>query len=307
MAGYVIRRLLAFIPLFWAVATLTFFMMHAVPGGPFDRDEGRPISEVTRKNLERKYNLDGSIAEQYVSFIGNLVQGDLGHSFSRNVPVSELIRARYRPTLELGLSAFAFSLVLGLTLGVLAAVYRNSWVDYVSVFVTTLGVAVPSFVLAVFLVIVFSLKLGWFDVIDWEFGNPRKMVLPTVSLGLLSAAYIARITRAAVLETLSEDYVRTARAKGLVERKVILGHAARNAMIPVITVLGPILAFLVTGSFVIERMFAIPGIGTLFVDSVLLRDYGVIMGTTLLFAAVIAVMNAAVDVSYAWVDPRIRY
>ncbi len=307
MAGYTIRRVLSFIPLLWAVATVTFFLMHAVPGGPFDRDDNRPLPQNTRENLEKKYDLDGSLGEQYISFLGNLVSGDLGWSFQRNVPVTDLIRARYPTTLQLGLSAFAFAVSLGLVLGLLAAVYQNSWIDYLSVFVATIGVAVPSFVMAVFLVVLFSLQFGWFDVIGWDLWNPRKMVLPSVSLGLLTAAYIARVLRASMLETLRQDYVRTARAKGLKEQTVILRHAARNAMIPVLTVLGPSLAFLVTGSFIIERTFAIPGIGTLFVEGVSNRDYGVIMATTLLFAAVIAVMNLLVDLSYGLVDPRIRY
>ncbi len=306
MLGYTFRRLLSFIPLLWAVATVTFLLMHAVPGGPFDAGP-RPLRASTIEALEQKYDLDGSLGKQYLSFMGGLLQGDFGLSFQRNVPVTELIEARYLTTLQLGMSAFAFALVAGVSLGILAAIYQNTIIDHLSVSVATVGVAVPSFVLAVFLVVVFSLKLDWFDVIGWEMWNPRKMVLPTVSLGLFSLAFIARITRAAMLETLHDDYIRTARAKGLKERQLVIRHAVRNSMIPVLTLLGPVLATFITGSFIIEKTFSIPGIGTLFVDAVGGRDYGVIMGTTLLYAFAVAVMNLLVDLSYGLVDPRVRY
>lgn len=305
MTGYLVRRVLALIPLLWAVATVTFVLMHAVPGGPFERD--KPLPAATVANLERKYGLDDPIGEQYLRFLGNLIQGDLGLSFTRNRPVTEVISARATPTVQLGLCAFAFAAIGGIGLGALAAMRARRWPDYASVAVATVGSSVPNFVVAAVLIQVFAVKLDWFDVLGWEFGNPRKMVLPTVALGLLPLAFIARITRAALLETMRQDYVRTARAKGLSERRVVLGHALRNAAVPILTVLGPILAALVTGSFIVERFFAIPGIGTAFVESVAQRDYGMIMGTTLLYAAVVAALNLAVDIAYAVADPRIRY
>lgn len=305
MAGYILRRILAFIPLIWAIATITFFLMHAVPGGPFDQE--KPLPEATKRNLEARYNLDGSLLEQYGTFLQNLVKGDLGISFNQDRPVTDIVRERLPKTLQLGLCAFVFALVGGLTLGVVSAVNQNRWPDYLGVFVATVGAAVPNFVVGVFLIIFLALKLGWFDVLGWEFGNPRKMVLPTVALGLLPLAFIARITRASMLEVLRQDYIRTARAKGLQEFKIIVRHAIRNALIPVLTVAGPILAGLITGSFVIERFFAVGGIGTAFVDAVMLRDYGMIMGTTLLYAIAIAVVNLLVDVAYGIADPRIRY
>jgi oligopeptide transport system permease protein len=305
MAGYIIRRVLVMVPLLWAVATLTFFLMHAVPGGPFDREKELP--PATKAALENKYHLSGSLASQYVYFLKDISHGDLGLSFRQDRPVLDVIKQGYPTTLQLGLCAFAFAVTVGLTLGVLSAVYQNGPLDYISVFFATAGAAVPSFVMAVFLVLLFSLKLGWFDVIGWELGNYKKMVLPSVALGLFPAAFLARMTRASMLEVLRQDYIRTARAKGLVERHVVISHAVRNALVPVLTVAGPTLAFLVTGSFIIEQTFAIAGIGTAFVNAVNLRDYGVIMGTTLLYAGVIAVMNLLVDISYAVADPRIRY
>lgn len=305
MIAYILRRLLVMVPLLWAIATITFFLMHAVPGGPFDHE--KPLPPATVAALERKYNLDGSLGERYLDFLGNLVRGDLGLSFRQNRPVSQVIGDGFPQTLQLGLCAFAFALVVGVTLGVISGVKQNGPMDYIGVFVATAGAAVPNFVLSVFLVLFFALRLGWFDVIGWEFGNPRQMVLPVVGLGMYPAAFIARITRASMLEVLRQDYIRTARAKGVSEFQVVMKHAVRNAMVPVLTVLGPILAALITGSFVIEHYFAIPGIGRSFVEAVGVRDYGVIMGMTLLYATIIALLNLAVDVSYAIVNPRIRY
>jgi len=311
MAGYIIRRLLSMIPLLLAVATLTFFLMHAVPGGPFDISEKTP--PAAKKNLEAKYNLDGPVVDwpwhdsQYRAFMVSLGHGDLGLSIRRNEPVTDILRAGLPTTVQLGTCAFLFALVVGITLGIVSAVNQNGPLDYLGVFIATVGVSVPSFVMAVFLILIFVLQFGWFDVLGWEMWNYRKMVLPTVSLGLLPAAFFARITRAAMLEVLRQDYIRTARAKGMHETRVVLRHAARNALIPVLTVAGPILAGLITGSFIIERTFQIAGIGTTFVDAVGLRDYGLIMGTTLLYAFVIAVMNLIVDITYGIADPRIRY
>lgn len=305
MAGYTIRRFLAFIPLIWAIATITFFLMHMVPGGPFDTE--RPLPEATKRNLEAKYHLDGNILEQYGAFLKELAKGDLGVSLNQDRPVTDIIRERIPKTIQLGFCAFIFALAGGLFLGILASTNQNRWPDYVSVFISTVGAAVPNFVVGVFCILFFALKLGWFDVLGWELGNYHKMVLPTVALGLLPLSFIARITRASMLEVLRQDYVRTARSKGLVERTVIMRHVVRNGLIPVLTVAGPIFAGLVTGSFVIERFFAVGGVGTAFVDAVALRDYGMIMGTTLLFALAIAIMNLLVDLAYGLVDPRIRY
>lgn len=305
MLAYTVRRVFLMIPLLLAVATVTFFLMHGVEGGPFDND--RPISESTRARLNERYGLDKSLPEQYIRYLGNLATFDLGISFSNDRPVRDIIGERFKISLQLGLTAFTMAMVLGLSLGIVSALYQNGMLDYIGVFFATVGAALPSFVLAPILVIVFSVNLHWFDVLGWELFNYKKMVLPTVALGTLSTAYVARITRASMLDVLRQDYIRTARAKGVKEYRVVMGHALKNALIPVLTVLGPILAGLVTGSFIIERAFAIPGLGYSFVNAVLIRDYGVIMGTTLFYALVIAVMNLVVDLLYGVVDPRIRY
>jgi oligopeptide transport system permease protein len=305
MTGYIIRRILWMIPLLWAVATVTFFLMHAVEGGPFDREKELPLNVLA--NLEAKYNLDKPLLEQYGLYMWDLVQGDLGLSFETNREVSTIIREGLEVSAQLGATAFLYAMVFGMTLGVIAALNQNKLGDYLGVFFATIGTALPNFIMATFLVIIFSVQLGWFDVLGWEFGNYRKMVLPVLALGTLPAAYIARVTRASILEVLNQDYIRTARAKGLAERVVVLRHTIKNAMVPILTVAGPIFAFLVTGSFIVERIFAINGVGRHFVTAIFQRDYGVIMGTTIFYAVIIAAANLAVDILYAVADPRIRY
>lgn len=305
MTGYIIRRVLWMIPLLWAVATVTFFLMHAVEGGPFDREKELPPNVLA--NLEKKYNVDNPLVEQYGLYLLNLVQGDLGLSFETNREVSTIIREGVEVSAQLGASAFLYAMVFGMTMGVISALNQNRLGDYLGVFFATIGTALPNFIMATFLVIIFSVQLGWFDVLGWELGNYRKMVLPILALGTLPAAYIARVTRASILEVLNQDYIRTARAKGLAERVVVLRHTIKNAMVPILTVAGPIFAFLVTGSFIVERIFAINGVGRHFVTAVFQRDYGVIMGTTIFFTVIVAFANLAVDILYAVADPRIRY
>ncbi len=305
MFAYIVRRLLWMIPLLWAVATVTFLLMHAVPGGPFDREKEVPPTVL--RNLEARYGLDKPLYAQYGDYLWRLLRGDLGISYRNNREVSSIIREGFVVSLQVGLFAFVTATVVGMTLGIVSALNRNGVMDYVGVFFATVGAAMPNFILATFLVIIFSVQLGWFDVLGWELGNYRKMVLPVASLATLPAAYIARVTRASMIEVLQQDYIRTARSKGLRETTVVLRHAVKNAMIPVLTVLGPIFAILVTGSFIIERTFQINGIGRRFVDGVFVRDYGIIMGTTLFYATVVAVANLVVDILYAYVDPRIRY
>jgi oligopeptide transport system permease protein len=305
VTAFIIRRVLWTIPVLWAIATVTFLLMHTVPGGPFDRDKELPAT--VRQNLERKYGLDKPLHEQYVQYMTNLAKGDLGISMRQNRPVTTIIREGLTVSLQLGLSAFVFATVFGMSMGLIAALNHNRPGDYAGVFVATVGSSMPNFILATFLVIIFSVQLGWTDVLGWEMFNPRKMILPTVALGILPAAYIARISRASMLEVLGQDYIRTARAKGLSEWAVIARHTVKNALVPILTVLGPILAVLVTGSFIIETSFAINGVGRHFVSAISSRDYGLIMGTTLFFAVIITFANLAVDILYAFVDPRIRY
>lgn len=305
MIAYTIRRVLFMIPLIWAVATVTFFLMHTVQGGPFDSD--KPPSAATRARLNEKYGLDKPLVEQYGTYLEHLLKGDLGISFSNDRPVRDIIKDRFPVSAQLGICAFLFALVFGLGLGIISSLNQNGIGDYAGVFVATAGAALPSFIMAPFVVIIFALKLHWFDTIGWEMWNYKKMVLPTVAFGFLPMAFVARITRASMLDVLRQDYIRTARAKGVREFVVVMRHAVKNAMIPVLTVLGPIFAGLIVGSFIIERAFAIPGLGRTFVESVAIRDYGLIMGVTIFYALVIAAMNLIVDLLYAVADPRIRY
>ena len=335
MTGYMVRRILWIFPVLWMVATITFFLMHAVPGGPFDQERELPPQVI--QNLNKKYNLDKPIYEQYVLYLWDIAEPklydhllgldlgplrmpgprlDLGLSYqSVDRPVTDLIRQGLKATVQLGVVAFIYAIALGMTLGIVAALNQNRIGDYLGVFFATIGASLPNFIIAVFLVIIFSVELRWTNVLGWDFGNilhgdppdPRKTVLPVIALGTLPAAYIARITRASMLEVLRQDYIRTARSKGLAEYIVVLRHTIKNAMVPILTVAGPIFANLITGSFIIESFFSIPGVGRRFVEAVFVRDYGMIMGTVLFYAAVIAIANLVVDLLYAAVDPRIRY
>ena len=312
MTGYVIRRLLWLAPVLFFVTLITFVLMHLVPGGPWDTND-RPISPQLREQLESKYGLDEPVWQQFLTFSWNALHGDLGVSFQyQDRSVTEIIREGVEVSAVLGLMALAFALAVGVTLGVVAAVRQNSPIDYASVFLSTFAASTPSFVLGILLIVVFAVQLGWLPVFGWEkawwlFPNWKQAILPTITLGALPAAYIARITRASVLEVLQQDYVRTARAKGLHERIVLGRHVLKNAVVPILTVSGPIAASLVTGSFIVETVFAIPGLGKQFVASVFQRDYGMIMGTTIFYAAIIAVANLVVDMVYVAVNPRIRY
>ncbi len=305
------------IPVLWAVATITFFLMHAVPGGPFT--EERDVPESVLRALNARYDLDKPLWEQYLNYLLNLVQGDLGLSFRGDREVSGLIGDGFFVTFQLGLLAFAVSVAWGVFLGTVSALNRNGPLDYLGVFFATAGSAVPNFVAGTFLIIIFAINLDWFKIVGWggpdewnELFNPgawdfRKVVLPVIALSLLPSAFIARIMRASMLEVLNQDYIRTAQAKGLQYYVVILRHTIKNALIPVLTVMGPIFATLITGSFIIESLFSIPGVGGAFVDAVVRRDYAMIMGVTLFYAFIVAVVNLLTDIAYAVVDPRIRY
>lgn len=305
MASYIARRVMLMVPLILVMVTITFMLMHAVEGGPFDTD--RPLPPATRQRLEERYGLDKPLVQQYGLYLVRLAQLDLGISFANDRPVRDLIGEHLLPTAQLGITAFVFAVVTGIGLGTLSALNQNGVWDYVGVFIATVGAALPSFILAPLLVIVFVLQLHWFDVLGWEFGNYRKMVLPTIAIGVLPMAFLSRITRAALLDVLSQDYIRTARAKGLTESRVVFHHMAKNALIPVLTVAGLLFAHAITGSFIVEQAFAIPGTGREFINSVLVRDYGVMMGLTVTYTLTYALMTLMVDVLYAVVDPRIRY
>ena len=304
MTGYIIRRLLWMIPVVFSVALITFVLMHQVPGGPFDQEVSR--SPQVAENLNRKYGLDQPLWQQFGRYMINLLHGDLGISFQfQNRPVTDIIAQGVKVTATLGLFAFLFGVTLGITLGILAALNRNGPIDYASVLFATAGASMPSFVFAIILVTLLSVKLHWLPVTGW--GSWKHMIMPVVALGLRESAFLARITRASMLDVLQQDFIRTARAKGLREFVVVFRHIIKNALIPVLTVLGPLSAGIVVGSFIIEQFFAIPGVGRSFVTAVFARDYGMIMGTTLFYAFVVAFANLIVDILYGVVDPRIRY
>lgn len=304
MTGYILRRILYLGPVLFAVALITFLLMHAVSGGPWDHS--KPFDPVTVANLNHKYGLDQPLWRQFVTFIGNALHGDLGVSYTnQSRPVSDLLRSGFLTTATLGLLSFVVAMCLGLTLGIVASLRRNSLLDRASSVIAASAASMPTFVLGVFLIVLFSVRLHWLPTGGW--GSPEQAIMPVIALAALPMAYIARITRASMLEVLSEEYILTARSKGLREPVVLLRHAMRNALIPILTVAGPIAVSLVTGSFIVESFFSIPGTGRLFVQGVFARDYGVIMGATLFYALLVAVANLAVDLLYAVVDPRIRY
>ncbi len=304
MATYIAKRVLWIIPVLFAVSVITFTLMHSVPGGPWDREKRLPDSTVERLNA--KYGLDQPIIIQYITWAGKFIQGDLGPSYRYiDRTVNEIVADGIWTTVQLGLMAFALSVVVGIPLGIFAALGHNRGPDYAATSISIIGIATPVFVLAMLLIVFFSVQLGWFPTGGWK--GPQYWVLPTIALAGFPIAVIARYTRSSMLEVTRKDYVRTAHSKGLRDQAVVSRHMIRNALIPVITILGPTLAFLVTGSFVIERIFGIPGIGQFYITAIGTRDYGLLMAMTMLYAFAVAFLNVVVDVLYAYIDPRIRY
>jgi oligopeptide transport system permease protein len=305
MQRYIVRRLLWLVPVLFFVALVTFSLMHAVPGGPWTRDM-RNLPESTVEAMKRRYGLDRPLHEQFVTFVASAARGDLGVSFQyQDRKVTDILLQGLPRTAALGGLALLIAIVVGLPLGMIAALKQNTWADYLSLFFATAGASMPNFVVAILLVIVFSVGLHWLPTGGW--GKPQNLVMPALALAFGPTAYVARLTRASMLDAIRQDYVRTARAKGLSERSVILRHTLPNALIPVLTVVGPISAHLLLGSFIIESIFSIPGIGREYVQSIGARDYAMIMGTTLFYAIAIAMANLLVDLLYGLVDPRIRY
>jgi ABC-type dipeptide/oligopeptide/nickel transport system permease component len=305
MLRYVIRRLLWLIPVLFFISVITFSLAHAVPGGPFQREHALPPEVVA--NLTRYYGLDQPVWKQYVKYISDVVlRFDFGPTYrSRGRSVNDIFADHLPVSAQLGLVALLLALCIGVSLGIVSALKQNTIWDYMAMGLAIFGISVPSIVLGPLLILVFAIALKWLPVAGW--GTPAQMVLPALALGLNQSAVIARLTRASMLQVVREDYIRTARAKGLIERTVMVRHALKNAFIPVATILGPMFAFLVTGTFIVEQIFAIPGMGRYFVTSITNRDYPVVMGTILLYAMILVLANLAVDISYAFLDPRIRY
>ncbi|MBC7250903.1 MAG: ABC transporter permease [Anaerolineae bacterium] len=323
MTRYIIRRILWFIPVLFAIILATFVFVRAIPGGPFDFAGDKSLPPQVVANLEAKYHLNEPVWKQFGRYLYDLiVKQDLGPSYRyRGRTVNDIIRDALPISAQLGALALLLALLIGIPAGIIAALKQNTPLDYASTFVAILGVSIPNIVMGPLLIWIFALKLNWFPVARWGAQPPfflgflptptpdfwRHAVLPVVTLGTGLSASIARLTRASLLQTIREDYIRTARAKGLAERVVIVRHALKNSLIPVVTILGPMFAAVLTGTFTTEQIFGIPGLGKHFVTSVGNRDYPVVVGTTLLYSVFLVIANLMVDITYAWLDPRIRY
>lgn len=306
MASYIIRRLLWTIPTLLVISLITFLLMHAVPGGPFSGPDTSHIPPEVIKNMEDYYHLNEPLWKQYFVYLWNVLHGDLGPSYAeRGRTVNEIIAQHLPISAALGALALLVAVAIGIPLGILSALKQNTFWDYFGMFFAVSGVSVPAMTLGPLLIWVFALSLDLLPVARW--GSWQQAIMPSFTLGFGSAAILARLTRASMLQVIREDYIRTARAKGVPERTVTFHHALKNALIPVVTVLGPLFAALMTGSMVVEQIFAIPGLGKFFVQSVLGRNYPVIMGTVLLYAVFLIIANLFVDIVYAWLDPRIRF
>lgn len=304
MFRFIFRRLVQVIPVLFIIITATFFMVRFVPGGPFTAEKAIP-PEILR-NIEAHYGLDQPLGRQYLNYLGKIAHGDLGPSFKySNRSVNEIIADKLPVSLELGALSLACALSVGLTLGVLAAVRRNSGLDYLASSLGMLGICVPTFVLGPLLVLFFAIHLGWVNASGWYTAADR--VLPALTLGLVYAAYIMRLTRAGMLEVLHQDYIRTARAKGASEFRIITRHALRGGLLPVVSFLGPATAGILTGSFIIETIFQIPGLGREFVNSAFNRDYTLVLGTVMLYAGLIVALNLATDVVQVWLNPKLKF
>lgn len=304
MLLFIIKRILQAIPVLLLVATATFFMVRAAPGGPFDKDRSIPPEVMTQ--LNKRYHLDDPIWKQYVDYMVNVAQGDFGPSFKyASHSVTELIAAGFPPTLELSLYAILFALVVGLPIGIVAAVKCNTPVDYISMSSAMLGICMPTFVLGPILLLIFGIWLGWLPVAGWG-QIPGDKILPSITLGSVYAAYVARISRGGMLEILSQDYIRTARAKGLSTLRIVVVHALRGGITPVVSFLGPAIAGLLAGSFVVESIFQVPGLGRFYVAAAFNRDYTMILGCTIFFAFLIIVFNLLADIIQVWLNPKLR-
>ena len=329
MGKFLLRRLLWLIPVILVVSTITFVLMHAAPGGPWDRDlSARQVDPATQKMLDTFYGLDKPLWRQFTTYlVGDkdskgvfkcgLICGNLGPSYrQRGLTIQQILfrppeeknilYSRFGYSMRLGIYALLFAIIIGIPAGVISALKQNTMIDYTSLFIVTIGISVPNFVMAIFLIIIFASTLHMVSIVPRSWDEVSVWVLPAVILGFNTMARTARLTRASMLETMRQDFIRTARSKGLSERVVIVRHMIKNSLIPVVTMLGPSLAALVTGSFIIETMFGFPGMGRAYVTAIGQRDYSMIMGTTLIYAVLVALANVSVDIIYVFLDPRIR-
>lgn len=306
MLGYATRRILQSIPTFLLIVAAAFFLMRAAPGGPFD--EERALPPEIEENLQAAYGLDQPVTVQFARYLGGLLRGDLGPSFRmKDFSVAELIGRGLPVTLSIGAAALLLGIGLGVPLGLVAGLRQNGWADHAVMSVALVGIAVPNFVVAPVLALVFGLYLGWLPVAGWEAGSLKHLVLPVITLALPLVAYLARLTRGSLLEVLQAPFIRTARAKGLAPGVIIRRHALKPTLLPVVSFLGPAAAALLTGSLVVEQVFGLPGVGRYFVQGAINRDYTLVMGMVVFYASLILLLNLAVDLLYGWLDPRIRH
>lgn len=301
MAKYIVKRILLAIVSIWIITMITFFAMNAIPGGPFNKEKA--TSAAVQATLEARYNLDKPVPQQYVIYMNNILHGDWGVSLKTGRPIWQDLWSKFQVSAKLGGMAAIVAIIIGLILGSIAALTRNHWPDRLIIFFTTLGTAMPSFVLATLLLLIFCLKLALVPV--WSSKDPN-YILPIIALSVYPMAYITRLTKTSMLDALNQDYVRTAKAKGVAKVKVIFVHALRNALIPVITYVGPMVAYILTGSMVVENIFTIGGLGSSFVTSITNRDYPTIMAVTIFLAILMVIANLLTDIVYKIVDPRIK-
>ena len=306
MIKFILKRLLEAIPTLLVLITVSFFMMRFAPGNPFSTERGLPPEVMA--NIQEKYGLDKPVYQQYLTYLGNLAKGDLGPSFKyKDFTVNDLVSKALPVSATIGSFAFLLALGLGAALGIFAALKQNTWVDYSSMTLAMLGVVMPSFVLAPVLTLIFAIGLKWLPAGGWNGGQLQFMILPVIGMTMYYISSIARIMRSSMIETMNSNFIRTARAKGLPLHYIILRHALRPAMLPVVSYLGPAFVGIITGSVVIETIFGLPGIGQLFVNGALNRDYSMVLGLTILVGALTITFNAVVDILYAFIDPKIRY
>lgn len=304
MARYVFKRLVASVITLWVVITITFLLIHTIPGGPFDYERNLP--DLIKQAIETRYNLNKPLWWQYKEYFVNLLKGDLGPSFAyEGMTVNQLISNGFPISAQLGISVVLTALLLGIPFGIVSALKQGKWQDNFFMFIATLGITIPGFVVATLLLFFFTFKIKIFPPYSW--GTPAHFVLPTIALAGGPTATISRLTRSSLLDVIRQDYIRTARAKGLSEKVVIYKHALKNAIIPVLTYLGPLTAAILTGSFVIERIFTIPGLGRQFVESINNRDYTAVLGVTIFYSSFLVVCNLMIDILYGIVDSRIRF
>jgi oligopeptide transport system permease protein len=306
MFKFILKRILEAIPTLLVLITVSFFLMRFAPGNPFSSE--RTLPPQVMQNINAKYGLDKPVFEQYTTYLTNVIQGDLGPSFKyKDFTVNELVIAALPVSAKIGSFAFVFAVVFGVAVGTIAALRQNTWVDYWVMSTAMLGIVMPSFVLAPILIYLFSINLGWFPAGGWLDGSFPYLVLPVLGMAMLYVATFARITRGSMIETLNSNFIRTARAKGLSYTYIVLHHALKPAMLPVISYMGPAFVGIITGSVVIETIFGLPGIGKLFVNAAFNRDYSLVMGVTILIGFLFILFNAIVDILLAYVDPKIRY